>query len=209
MSERGNYLVAVALIFMGLPLLLWATGDAPTRTILKEVISVGSLLAFSLMLGLLFLTGRNTNAVEHLTLRSTVKIHKWIGYSGVAVLLLHPLLLVVPRYFESGVDPVEAFTTMITTFDCRGVVLGLVAWCLLLVLGITSLYRARLPMKHTTWRVFHGCLAVLFIVPAAWHAIDLGSHVGQATSIYVAILAGSGVVLLIQVYLLKPSIEKA
>ncbi len=209
MSERRNYLVAVAFVFIGLPLLLWAMGDAPTRTILKEAISVGNLLAFSLTLGLLFLTGRNSNAVEHLTLRSTVKIHKWIGYSCVAVLLLHPLLLVVPRYFESGVDPVEAFTTMITTLDSRGVVLGLVAWCALLTLGVTSLYRARLPMKHTTWRVLHGCLAVLFTVPAAWHAIDLGRHVGQAMSIYLVALAGSGVVFALQVYFLKTSTEKA
>ncbi len=209
MSERDNYLVAVTALFVGLPLLLWTMGDAPTRTILKELISLGSLLAFSLMLGLMFLTGRNTNAVEHLTRHSTVKIHKWIGYSGVAVLLLHPLLLVVPRYFESGVDPLEAFTTMITTFDSRGVVLGLVAWCLLLTLGITTPCRARLPMKYTTWRVFHGCLAALFIVLAAWHAIDLGRHVGQALSIYVAVLAGSAVVLLIQTYSLKPLTEKA
>lgn len=204
-ESKQGYLVSAAAIFIGLPLLLWAMGEAPTRTVLKEAISVGTLLAFSLMLGLFFLTGRNPSAAEHLTARMAVKIHKWIGYFGVGVLLCHPILLVVPRYFESGVDPVEAFTTMISTFDSRGVVLGILAWCLLAILGTTSLFRKWLPLKRQTWRVFHGCLAVVFIASGAWHAMELGRHVGQALSIYLVVLAGSGIAMLFQAYLVKPS----
>lgn len=94
---------------------------------------------------------------------------------------------------------------MITTFDSRGVVLGIFAWFLALILGITSLSRKWLPLKHGTRRVFHGCLAVLFIAAGAWHAVELGRHVGQALSIYLFVLAGSGTVLLFQAYLVKPS----
>ncbi len=58
-----------------------------------------------------------------------IKYHKIIGYTFVIILFFHPLYLVVPRFFESGVSPVDAFITIITTLN-QGVVLGIIAWCL-------------------------------------------------------------------------------
>ncbi len=200
-----DYLIPAAQIFVGVPLLLWAVGDFPRRTVLKEALSLLFILAFCQMLGQFFLARGNTRAVKSLNMSTAVKFHKAIGYIAVALLLVHPFLLVVPRYFESGVEPMEAFVTIITTFNSRGIVLGLAAWSVMLILGITSLFRKRLPMKHTTWRVFHGIMSMLLIGLATWHAVNLGRHTDQAMSIYMILLAGGGILLLIKTYVMKPA----
>jgi DMSO/TMAO reductase YedYZ heme-binding membrane subunit len=75
-------------------------------------------------------------------------------------MLLHPVFPVVPKFYESGVSPSEAFITIQTTFN-PGVLLGMLAWSLLLTIGITAPARNRLPMTYKRWREFHGMLGVL------------------------------------------------
>ena len=133
-----------------------------------------------------------------------IKYHKIIGYTFVLILFFHPLYLVVPRFFEAGVSPVDAFITIISTLN-QGVVLGIIAWCLMLALGITSLARKKLPMKYKTWRVFHGILAMLFISIAAWHVIDLGRHSNLTMSILISMLTAGGILLLLKTYTFKKS----
>ena len=138
-------------------------------------------------------------------MKTALRFHKTIGYIFVLVLLVHPFFIVFPRSFEAGITPMEAFVTMITTFDSPGVILGLSAWLLMLVLMVTALFRDMLPMKYKTWRTFHGTLAVFFIGIATWHAVDLGRHTDLAMSIYMIVLAVSGVLLLLKTYFSKSS----
>ncbi len=207
-KTRTGYFLQTAVIFVGLPLLMWSMGDAPTETKLKETIFLSVLASFSLMLGLMFLTARNLRAGRQFTASTVIKLHKWTGYVVVAIILSHPFLLVVPRYFEAGVDPLDAFVEIITSFRSAGVLLGLVAWGLLLILATTCLLRNWLPLKYATWRTWHGALAITIIILGAWHAIAFGHHVRHAMSVYVAALAGSGVVQLLQDYLKAQTITK-
>lgn len=200
--QSYNRLAAI-LVFIALPLLIWALGDVPRRTVLKEVLSLLTLVSFSMMILQFFLSRGNGKILKVHRTGKVVKLHKIIGYVFVSFLLLHPFLIVVPRYFEAGVDPGEAFTTMLTTFDSRGIILGLSAWCLMLVLGLSSIFRKRLGMKYTTWRVFHGILSMVFIVLATWHATDLGRHTDLPMSVYMIALGGLGVFQLLRVYLIK------
>jgi predicted ferric reductase len=199
---KSSFFRQSALAFAGLPLLIWTMSNLWERSILKESLSVVTILAFFQMMDLFFWSRANTNAVKNLKMGRVNKFHKITGYTCVTIMLLHPVLLVVPRFFESGVAPGDAFITIVTTFN-RGIVLGIIAWSLLLTIGITSLIRNRLPMKYTTWRTFHGILAVVFISAAAWHAIDLGRHSNLAMSILVVMLAAGGVR-----FFLKNSISK-
>lgn len=203
-NKKIDYLIPATALFIGLPLLLWALGDVPRRSILKESLSIAFILSFSLMLGQFFLARGNKNILASFRMSTVLKFHKAIAYSIVSIFLIHPFLIVIPRYFESGVAPMEAFITIITTFDSPGIVLGLIAWFLMLVLGITSFIRLRLPLKYRTWRYFHGILSILFISISAWHVVDLGRHADMAMSIYMIILAISGVSLLLRTYILEP-----
>lgn len=195
--------LAFILFFLLVPLLIWALGDAPRRGFLKEGISVLTILAYFLMLGQFFLSRGNKRILKPHRMGKVVKLHRYIGYIFVSVLLLHPFLIVVPRYLEAGIAPEDAFTTMITTWNSQGIVLGLVAWSLMLILGITSAFRLRLGMKYTTWRVFHGILSIVFIFLASLHALDLGRHTDLPMSIYMGVMAALGVLQLIRLYILN------
>jgi predicted ferric reductase len=207
-STVQNYnRLAALLVFIALPLLIWAVGDLPRRTFLKEAISLLTILSFSMMLLQFFLSRGNSGTLKaHRKVRVT-KLHKIIGYLFVVFLLLHPFLIVVPRYFEAGIEPGVAFTTMLTTWDSRGIVLGLTAYGLMLLLGLSSLFRNRLGIKYTTWRVFHGILSILFITLATWHALELGRHIDLPMSVYMVALASLGVFQLLRIYLTKPKIQ--
>ncbi len=197
-------IIGAILLFIGFPIFFWAIGDIPKRTILKEAISVLTLLAYFLMLGQFFLARTNKNLLSGHKMSSILNIHKIIGYIFVTFLLFHPLLIVFPRYFESGVNPVEAFITIISTYHNTGVLLGIISWTLILILGFTSFFRNKIGMSFKTWRVFHGLLSIAFIILATWHAIDLGRHTNLNMSIFMIILAGFGVLLVMKSYQIKP-----
>ena len=193
---KSHFFILSAVVFTGIPLLIWALDGAAARSLLKDVIAVLTLLAFCQMAGQFFWARTNRGAVDNLRMSRIVNYHKIIGYTCGSLLLLHPLLLVVPRFFEAGIAPLAAFTTMATTFTSQGVVLGLIAWCFLLVLVSTALMRRTLPLAYRTWRGLHGMAAIGFIIMSTWHVIDLGSHANVAFSVFIAILAAGGVLLL-------------
>ena len=199
---KSNFFLQSVLIFIGMPLLIWAMGSLPARSFLKELLSVVTILAFFQMAGQFYWSRANRYGIKNLKMSRIISLHKTIGYTCVTVLLFHPVFLVVPRFLESGVGSVDALITILTTFN-QGVTLGIIAWCLILIIGITSLTRKKLPMGYKTWRTFHGILAIVFISIAAWHVIDLGRHSSIAMSILISMLAAGGILLLLKAYTLK------
>ncbi len=197
---KNNVQLQILAAFISMPLMIWAVGNYPQRTLLKESLSVVTIVAFSLMIGLLYLARTNIFVVKKIKFSKLIGLHKFIGYAAAPVVLSHPFLLVVPRFYESGVEPFEAFTTILTTFTSQGVVFGLIAWSLMLLIGVTSLLRKKLPMKYQTWRVAHGALAVLCIVSAVCHVLDLGRHVDFTMTVFVVLLSTGGLYLLLKNY---------
>jgi predicted ferric reductase len=200
-----TYAIIVGLaVFVGLPLLFYTLGDAPRRTYLKEAISIATLLAFTMMLGQFFLARSNETLLSLFKPPQIQKFHKYIAYSAVAVILLHPALIVLPRSLEGGIKPWDAFVIMITDLGNLGIVLGLIAWVLLLVLGVTAFFRRKLiphfTLKYRGWRYFHGGLAVTLTVLALWHSIALGRHTDVAMSVFFLSLATLGFVMLAHMY---------
>lgn len=210
-SARTYAIIAALAVFIGLPLVFYGLGDAPRRSVLKEVISVLTLLAFSMMIGQFFLARSNATLLSLFKPVQIQKVHKYIAYSAVAVILLHPVLIILPRAFEAGVKPWDAFVIMITSFDNLGVLLGLAAWVLLLVLAVTAYFRnpliKRFTHRYRGWRYFHGGLAVSFTILALWHAIELGRHTGIAMSAFYLVLALAGFALLARLY--RDQLQKA
>lgn len=191
-------LIAAALMLLLPPVVLLALGDTPRRSLLKETLSMLTLAAFLLLLGQ-FLLGRGARFVNAgVRLGTLLRLHKIIGYSVAGLLLVHPLLIVLPRAFEGGISPAEALIQILTTVDSPGVVLGIVSWVLMLVIGATSLLRARLGMDYRTWRLVHSLLSILLMITASWHAIALGRHTDAALSLLVVALASTAVLVVIR-----------
>ncbi len=198
-NSKKSIIIASLLIFIVLPLLLFFLGDVPARSVLKDSISILTIVAFSLMLQQFFLTRLFKKTSQSFKLSQISKIHKIIGYIILPIFLLHPVLLVAPRFFEAGVEPLDALITILTTFESLGVVLGLIAWGLMILLGITAIFRYKLVKKfsinYKAWRLFHGSLTILFMSLASWHAIDLGRHINLSMAVFMIIFVLSGSVL--------------
>ncbi|KAA3612663.1 MAG: FAD/NAD(P)-binding:oxidoreductase [Calditrichaeota bacterium] len=202
---KKDYVIPATGFFVGLPLLLYVLGDFARRTVLKESLSVLFILTYSLMLGLFFLSRSNKKAVKTFRMSKLIKYHKIIGYLAVIIFFVHPLLLVTPRFFEAGVAPMDAFVTIITTFDSLGVILGITAWFLMLSLGVISFFRNRLSLNYISWRYVHGILAMVFVAVATWHVINLGRHANLAMSIYLITITTGSEMLILKTYFFKPA----
>lgn len=213
MSTNNKFLYTFISIifFIALPSLFFVLAEVSQRTVLKDSISIFTILAFFILIGQFYLSKINEGVKELFKIAKVIKIHKIIGYVFVPILLIHPFLIVVPRFFEVGADPIESFIKMITTFDNLGVILGLVTWVLMLTLGLTSMFRNKMKMTYKSWKILHGVLSFTFIAVASWHAIDIGRHFSLSMSILIIVLCFLGSLLLLKSYIFtkkKIKVEK-
>lgn len=199
-SVKKYHILAALVVFVLLPAAFFYFGDFARRSLLKESLSFLTVLGFSLMLGQFFWARSDQLFVRAFKFSHVLSVHKFIGYSVVALFLLHPLLIVLPRYYEGGIHPVDALIQMLTTFDSLGVILGLISWVQMLAIGVTSLFRDQLNMSYKSWKLMHGLLSISFISIASWHAIELGRHTDEVISIFIALMAIWGVMMLIAQY---------
>jgi len=200
--KKYNILVGL-FVFICIPILLYALGDSFYRTTLKETLSIVTILSFTLIFSQFFISKINKDIKYGNKMNKVLNFHKYLGYFIIAVLFFHPLYIVIPRYFEAGVDPIYAFWIMITNYQSFGVLLGIVSWLLMLALGITSYLRLKLGLEYKNWKVFHGVISILFLLTATWHVISLGRHSDYAMSIFFILLLGISMIKLLNNYLLS------
>lgn len=192
--------LTIIVVFVMAPIALYVFGYFPRRTLLKEAISLVTILAFFVMLMLFYLSRANITLLRGNHFKKVIQRHKALGYIFVSVILVHPFLVVLPRYFEPGISLNEAFLELISNFDKKGLWLGLLAWCLVIILGVISYFRDKLPMKYNSWRILHGILSIVFICVASLHVIDMGRHINQPMIILISILTLYGVAMLLKPY---------
>lgn len=201
---RTYNIVGAVVIFFALPLLIYTLGESPSRSLLKETLSVVTIVSFFVMLLQFYLSRANSTTLRGVhKMGKVVKLHKELGYIFAAIIFIHPLFIVLPRLFEAGVDPVDALVRTLTTFQTKGVILGLIGYILLLIVVISSFFRDKLPMKYRSWRIFHGVLSTIFIAVASFHVAILGRHSDIYMVGLIAVLAVIGVSLLLNIYLFK------
>ena len=186
------------MFFISLPILLYATGDFPRRTFLKESISLLTIIGLFLILGQFFLTRSGNSLLLKYNMAKVIKVHKISGYVFLCIFLVHPFLIVLPRYFEAGVEPIDCLSTILSTYTSLGVLNGIIAWCLMFSLLGTALFRQRIPFTYKTWVVVHKWLSIAFIIFACWHAIDLGRHTDGLLSAHIIFLTLCGTLLLLK-----------
>jgi len=197
--KKYNILVGL-FVFICIPILLYIFGDAISRTLLKEVISIITILSFTLIFSQFFISRINEDIKYGNKISKVLNFHKYVGYFIIAVLFFHPIYIVIPRYFEAGVDPIDAFWIMITNYQTFGVLLGIVSWILMLTLGITSYLRFKLGLEYKHWKLLHGVISVLFIITATCHVTSLGRHSDYAMSIFFSLLVGISILKLLNNY---------
>lgn len=197
-SKLINWLL-ISVLFVLVPLGFYVLGDFPRRALFKELIAVVVVLSFFLIIAVSYVRPSNKSLITYVGSkpRLIMKLHKVCGYIFSIIILLHPFLIVLPRYFEAGVSPVDGLITIITTFHIGNIV-GFVAWSLLFLLIITSFLRSHLSMAHRLWLKIHKLLAVAMLVFGSWHAIELGRHFNIFVGLYTTILISICILLIVK-----------
>ncbi|MGB5667397.1 MAG: ferric reductase-like transmembrane domain-containing protein [Maribacter sp.] len=206
--KKESYIVQLLplmIAFIGVPVLLYVLGDFPKRSFLMETLSLTTILGFTILVSQFFLSRNNKKLVKDIRMVKVLKIHKFIGYLFISILLLHPFFIIVPKFFDAGVTPADAFLRLITTFSSLGVILGLIAYSCVLILMITAYFKFKLHLKYKVWRNLHGYLTLLFVITATWHVINIGRHSNTSFSMYYVLIVATGVYTLLRTYLFKTS----
>ena len=198
-----KYILISLFIFVIIPLFILSLQTLPPRTLLKESTSVLVIVGFFFLLGQFYLNRSNKVFIKIYKMVKIIKLHKIIGYTVIAIFFIHPFLIVLPRFFEAGVDPIYAFWLMITDFKSLGIIFGLIAWCVMIALLLTSFYKDKLNMTYSKWRLLHIVLSVVFISTALWHVIDLGRHMNEIMILFIFLLVCISVYQLRKLYFSK------
>ncbi|APY11925.1 hypothetical protein BWZ22_12110 [Seonamhaeicola sp. S2-3] len=204
--KTKSYIVKLLVLiftFVIVPLIFYFTGNFPRRSTLMETFSILTILSFSLLLSQFFTTRLNYKLMKQIRMVNVVAIHRFIGYTFISVILLHPFFIIIPKFFDNGVTPIDAFVRLITTFSSTGVILGLIAYTTMLVLMITAFFRFKLHLKYKTWRKLHGYLTLLFVSVATWHVVNIGRHSNTSFTVYYVLMVVIGVFYLMRTYLTK------
>ncbi|UMB53185.1 ferric reductase-like transmembrane domain-containing protein [Lutibacter sp. A64] len=200
-----NKIVLLVVAFIVTPIVLYNLGNFPKRGYLMETLSLITILGFTLLLSQFFLTRINRDLVKSIRMVNVLKIHKFIGYLFISILLLHPFFIIVPKLFDNGVTPTDAFLKLVTTYSSLGIILGLTAYSCMLIILVTSFFRFKLYLKYRTWRNLHGYLTLLFVITATWHVVNMGRHSNTSFAIYYVLMVLSGIYYLLKTYLFKTS----
>lgn len=204
--KTRNYIFkfsAIIITFIAVPLFLYFSGNYPKRTTLMETLSILTILAFSLLLSQFFTSRLNYKLMKQIRMVNVLTIHKFIGYFFISVMMLHPFFIIIPKFFDDAVTPSDAFIRLITTFSTTGVILGLIAYAIMLILMVTAFFRFKMHLHYRTWRRLHAYLTLLFVFTASWHVIDMGRHSNSSFTLFYLLVVVVGIYYVLRKYLFK------
>jgi len=210
MKIKGHIIKFSALIFtfIAVPLFLYFSGNFERRNTLMETLSVVTILAFSLLLSQFFTSRLNYKLMKQIRMVNVVAIHRFIGYVFISVILLHPFFIIVPKFFDDGVTPSDAFIRLIATYNTTGIIFGLIAYAILLILMVTAFFRFKMHLHYRTWRGLHGYLTLLFVIASTWHVIDMGRHSNSSFTLFYLLVVATGIYYVLRKYLFKKTAKK-
>lgn len=183
-------------VFGGMPVLFAFTQDVPMKSGWQQIALAASLGGFGLLLGLFWLSRLLPRGVSGMKRVSTMRWHKSIGYVFGLIMLAHPVLLIARRFQVKESNPLDNLRLLIESPMMRS---GIVAWCLLLAIIITALFRKRVPARG--FRIVHGLLSVGFVFFAGKHVVQVGRHSDLLMSVFWIVLAVAAFGRLLSAYL--------
>ena len=194
--KKTPFVVAYLLLMALMPVFLAVNQGVPAGSAYGQAVLFLSLAAFGLVLGQFWLSRILPRSVAKIKPDVVIRWHKIVGYSAVGFLLIHPVLMVARRFWVQESDPTE---NLILVLRAPALQPAIVAWVVMVLLGVLSLVRRRFRPK--SWRILHGLLSAVFAGLATWHVVAVGRHSTTAMSVFWIALAGGAVAALLSSYL--------
>jgi predicted ferric reductase len=167
---QGIFWVAVYLILSVAPLFILLAGPRPPGREFWRELSVALGFAGLAMVTLQFaLTARFKTIKAPYGSDIVYYFHRQISLVAVALILAHPLLL-----FVFSPDTLRLLNIFLAPWRARA---GVVALAALAVLIVSSVWRKRLRIEYTRWRIWHGLLATAAVSLALAHIVLAGHYI--------------------------------
>jgi predicted ferric reductase len=99
--------------------------------------------------------------------------HKTVGQWIGGFFLLHPLLILAPKFIQSYDDGIRSLIEVITS---PAMLTGIIAWVAMIIWTLMAVFKNRLSMRYETWRLTHMLGFVVIAVLATLHITSVGSH---------------------------------
>ncbi len=183
----------------------WLSGIAP-RTFVDELASGMGMVAFSAFLAEFVMSGRFRAVSARIGMDVTMRMHQLFARSVLVLALLHPFLYSTPFASAKPWDPTKRLTL---NFDALAMAGGTLAWVLLSLLVLLSVFRDKLPYRYETWRLAHGLGAVAIAALILHHSLTIGrySQLPALTLLWSAMFAVACFTLVF-VYIVRPLRKK-
>ena len=171
--EKKRKLSLRYLILLFIPFCASQMLDMDNKTVYATVLTIINMLAMMAF----FVQFPLASRLKQLSLFSNIdwsigrhkKIGKWLG----VIFLLHPILILAPRFLVSNGD---GLTSLMEVITAPQMLTGLIAWVLLIVWILLSIYKEKLPVSYETWRLTHLIGFVAIAIFATLHVTSVGSH---------------------------------
>jgi len=207
-SLRGQYRLRSAFVWLMvltgvalLPLLLAGTGARPGRGWPVEL-GVGlGLVGLGLMVVQAWTSGRQAFIAPNYGADNLMHFHRHLGAFAVIMALAHPVTLLIaePEYL-GYLDPRADWM--------RAVALWILSGALVLI-GVSSYFRALFGLSYELWRLLHGALVVVILALGLGHALMVDHHLGELwKQALVLVFVGSGIGLVAYSRLIRPLLSR-
>jgi len=161
---QGIFWILVYLLLASAPLLILLLGEMPEGREFWREFSVALGFAGLALMSLQFvLTARFKSIKAPYGADIVYHFHRQISFVALALILAHPLLL-----FFFSPSTLALLNFFSAPWRARA---GVTAVLLLLVLIGASLWRKRLKIEYTRWRIWHGILATAVLALAITHVV--------------------------------------
>ena len=171
----------------------------------EETVVLLSIAGFSMMLLQFALTSRVDAVAGRAGVDNTMRLHKKWGEYVAWLFLLHPFLIVAPRFF---VAPSFALGDVWDLFTQPETATGMYAWSLMIVWVLVAVFKERTGLSYEAWRYMHSAGFIAIIILATHHAVTVGRH-GRYNLWYDTmwiVLCALAVGLVIYIYLFRPRV---
>lgn len=165
--------LVIYLAIMLLPYLWSLTQDLEYRGVYETIIVALSIAGLTALFAQFLLAGRLQSVTQYTGIDNGMRIHRKAGELVALFFLLHPFLIVLPRFWLAPQLAIDDLWLMLTSAESAT---GVYAWAIMSIWVILAMFRDRLPITYETWRISHGLGLVAVAILATWHAVTVGRH---------------------------------
>jgi len=165
-------------LYWSLPLFLYLVASQSTLVFkgwyvaILSAVNIFMLVAFYLQFPL---AARLKNSILFSHIDWGVTKHKKIGQLIGIFFFLHPLLIILPKFFLSPADGMRAMDLMLFSSNAHTLT-GIIAWVGLIIWVLLSIFKDKLPMKYETWKLTHLLGFIFIAIFATLHVTQVGRH---------------------------------